>query len=58
LEQLVGPHKPQKVLKIWIIQENDQEETKMDGIQVIIVRSQTIEDSKNTLDNGYHLYPN
>jgi hypothetical protein len=46
------------VLKTWIIQENDQEETKMDGIQVLIVRSQTIEHARNTLDKGYHLYPN
>jgi hypothetical protein len=39
LEQLVGTYKPYKVLKIWIIQENDQEETKMDEIQVTAVRS-------------------
>jgi hypothetical protein len=41
-----------------IIQENIQEETKMDGIQVTIARSQTTEDSRNTLDKGYHLNPN
>jgi hypothetical protein len=39
LEQLVGPYKLNKVLKIWIIQENDQEETMMDGIQVTSVQS-------------------
>jgi hypothetical protein len=39
LEQLVGPYKSWKVLKTWIIQENDQEETKMDGIQVTVVRT-------------------
>jgi hypothetical protein len=41
-----------------IIQENVQEETKMDGIQVTIVRSQTTEDSRITMDKGYHLNPN
>jgi hypothetical protein len=41
-----------------IIQENVQEETKMDGIQVTIARSQTTKDSRNTLDKQYHLYPN
>jgi hypothetical protein len=41
-----------------IIQENVQEETKRDGIQVTIVQSQTTEDSRITLDKGYHLYPN
>jgi hypothetical protein len=41
-----------------IIQENDQEETKMDGVQETIVRSETTEDSRNTLDKGYPLYPN
>jgi hypothetical protein len=41
-----------------IIQENVQEETKMDGIQVTIARSQTTEDSRNTLDKEYHLNPN
>jgi hypothetical protein len=39
LEQLVGPYKPYKVLKIWIIQENKQEEIKRDGIQVTFVQS-------------------
>jgi hypothetical protein len=41
-----------------IIHENVQEETKMNGIQVTIARSQTTENSRNTLDKGYHLYPN
>jgi hypothetical protein len=41
-----------------IIQENVQEETMMDGIQVTIVQSQTTEDSRNTMDKGYHLNPN
>jgi hypothetical protein len=41
-----------------IIQENVQEETQMDGIQVTIARSQIIEYSRNALDKGYHLYPN
>jgi hypothetical protein len=39
MEQLVGPYKPYKVLQTWIIQGNDQEKTKMDGIQVTTVRS-------------------
>jgi hypothetical protein len=39
LGQLVGPYKSWKVLKIWIIQEIDQEETKMDGVQETIVWS-------------------
>jgi hypothetical protein len=38
--------------------ENVQEETKMDGMQVTIARSQTTEDSRNTLDKGYYLNPN
>jgi hypothetical protein len=58
LELLVGPYKPYKVLQTGIIQKNDHEETKMDGIQVIIVRSLTTEGSRITLDKGYHLYPN
>jgi hypothetical protein len=41
-----------------IIQENVQEETKMDGIQVTIAQSQTTEDSRNTLEKGYYLNPN
>jgi hypothetical protein len=39
MEQLVGPYKPWKVLQTWIIQENDQEGTMMDGIQVTSDRS-------------------
>jgi hypothetical protein len=41
-----------------IIHEHVQEETKMEEIQVTLARSQTIDDSRNTLDKGYHLHPN
>jgi hypothetical protein len=44
MEQLVGPYKPWKVLKAWILQENDHNEKRLNGIQVTIVRSWITED--------------